>query len=71
MGHCGHAQPVCRRAGHAYSDMTTNLIQPFWAIPILTVAGLRFGDIMGYCFILAGLMLLFNIFALLVIPLQL
>lgn len=56
---------------YAYGDMTTNLIQPFWAIPILTVAGLRFGDIMGYCFILAGLMLVFNIFALLVIPLQL
>jgi short-chain fatty acids transporter len=56
---------------YAYGDMTTNLIQPFWAIPILTVAGLRFGDIMGYCFIIAGLMLVFNVLALLVIPLQL
>jgi short-chain fatty acids transporter len=56
---------------YAYGDMTTNLIQPFWAIPILTVAGLRFGDIMGYCFILAGLMFVFNLLALLLIPLQL
>lgn len=56
---------------YAYGDMTTNLIQPFWAIPILTVAGLRFGDIMGYCFILAGLMFLFNLLALLLIPLEL
>ena len=56
---------------YAYGDMTTNLIQPFWAIPILTVAGLRFGDIMGYCFIIAGLMLVFNVLALLLIPLQL
>jgi short-chain fatty acids transporter len=56
---------------YAYGDMTTNLIQPFWAIPILTVAGLRFGDIMGYCFILTGLLFVFNLLALLVIPLQL
>jgi short-chain fatty acids transporter len=56
---------------YAYGDMTTNLIQPFWAIPILAVAGLRFGDIMGYCFILSGLMFLFNLLALLLIPLQL
>jgi short-chain fatty acids transporter len=51
--------------------MTTNLIQPYWAIPILAVAGLRIGDIMGYCFILTGLLLVFNILALLLIPLQL
>ncbi len=56
---------------YAYGDTTTNLIQPFWAIPILTVAGLRFGDIMGYCVIIAGLMLVFNVLALLLIPLQL
>lgn len=56
---------------YAYGDMTTNLIQPFWAIPILTVAGLRFGDIMGYCFIVSGFLLVFNILALLVIPLHL
>jgi short-chain fatty acids transporter len=56
---------------YAYGDMTTNLIQPFWAIPILTVADLRFGDIMGYCFILSGLLFVFNLLALLLIPLQL
>jgi short-chain fatty acids transporter len=51
--------------------MTTNLIQPFWAIPILTVAGLRFGDIMGYCFITSGVLFGFNSLVLLLIPLQL
>jgi short-chain fatty acids transporter len=56
---------------YAYGDMTTNLLQPFWAIPILTVAGLRFGDIMGYCFLFAGFMLVFNLVALFLIPLQL
>jgi len=56
---------------YAYGDMTTNLIQPFWAIPILAVTGLRFGDIMGYCFILTALLLAFNVLALLLMPLQL
>ena len=38
---------------YAYGDSTTNLIQPFWAIPILTVTGLRFGDVLGYTGIVA------------------
>jgi short-chain fatty acids transporter len=36
----------------AYGDMSTNLIQPFWAIPLLSVTGVRFGEIMGYCTLL-------------------
>jgi short-chain fatty acids transporter len=28
--------------------MATNLIQPFWAIPLLGVARLEFRDILGY-----------------------
>ena len=32
----------------AYGDQWTNMIQPFWAIPLLAVAGLRVRDIMGY-----------------------
>jgi len=56
---------------YAYGDMTTHLIQPFWAIPILTAARLRFGDIMGYCVIIAAFMLVFNLLALSVLPLQL
>ena len=55
---------------YAYGDMTTNLIQPFWASPLLSVAGLRFGDIMGYCVILAATLFLFNLVILLFIPLQ-
>ena len=31
---------------------------------------LRFGDIMGYCCILSGLLFIFNLLVLLVIPLQ-
>jgi len=30
----------------------TNLLQPFWALPLLALAGLGIRDIMGYCLIL-------------------
>lgn len=32
----------------AYGDQWTNMIQPFWTIPILAVAGLKIRDILGY-----------------------
>ena len=32
----------------SYGDQWTNMIQPFWTIPILAVAGLRIRDILGY-----------------------
>jgi short-chain fatty acids transporter len=34
---------------YAWGDMVTDIIQPFWAIPLLGVAKLEFRDIMGYC----------------------
>ncbi|MFC3032977.1 short-chain fatty acid transporter [Pseudoalteromonas fenneropenaei] len=33
----------------AWGDAWTNLIQPFWALPVLAIAGLRAKDIMGFC----------------------
>ncbi len=33
----------------AWGDSWTNQIQPFWALPILAIAGLDVKDIMGYC----------------------
>ncbi len=33
---------------YAWGDMASNLIQPFWALPLLAAAGLGFRDIMGY-----------------------
>nr|MBP9945516.1 short-chain fatty acid transporter [Vicinamibacteria bacterium] len=33
---------------YSYGDMATNLIQPFWAIPLLAVARLEFKHILGY-----------------------
>lgn len=33
---------------YAWGEMVTDIIQPFWAIPLLAVAGLSFRDITGY-----------------------
>lgn len=33
----------------AWGDAWTNMIQPFWALPILAIAGLKIRDIMGFC----------------------
>jgi len=35
----------------AWGDAWTNMIQPFWALPALSIAGLSAKDIMGYCVI--------------------
>ena len=35
----------------AWGDSWTNLLQPFWALPMLGVAGLKAKDIMGFCLI--------------------
>ena len=37
--------------GFAWGDAWTNLLQPFWALPVLAIAGLKAKDIMGYCLI--------------------
>lgn len=36
---------------YSWGDMSTNIIQPFWALPLLAAAGLGFKDIMGYAII--------------------
>lgn len=33
----------------AFGDAWTNMVQPFWALPLLGIAGLGIKDIMGYC----------------------
>ena len=33
----------------ACGDAWTNLLQPFWALPLLAMAGLKVRDMMGYC----------------------
>ncbi|MFS4437287.1 short-chain fatty acid transporter [Paracoccaceae bacterium GXU_MW_L88] len=61
------ADPARVAMGVAWGDAWTNMIQPFWALPALAIAGLSARDIMGFCLILvvlvgvvvsAGLMLI-------------
>jgi short-chain fatty acids transporter len=44
--------PAARTAmAIAWGDAWTNMIQPFWALPALAIAGLGAKDIMGYCLV--------------------
>jgi short-chain fatty acids transporter len=51
---------------YAWGDMMTDLLQPFWAIPLLAAAGVEFKEILGYEMIAfaiyAGLVSLFFYF---------
>jgi len=38
--------------GVAYGDQWTNMIQPFWTIPLLAIAGLHMRQILGYTFVI-------------------
>jgi short-chain fatty acids transporter len=37
----------------SFGDEWTNLLQPFWALPLLAITGLRAKDIAGYTALLA------------------
>ena len=41
--------PDVTAMGIAWGDAWTNMLQPFWALPALGIAGLGARDIMGYC----------------------
>jgi short-chain fatty acids transporter len=56
---------------YAYGDSTGHLIQPFWAIPILTVTRLRFGDIVGYNVLVFAACFVVSAIAMLLIPIAL
>ena len=34
---------------YAWGDMMTDQIQPFWAIALCEITGVRFREMMGYC----------------------
>ncbi|TFD23094.1 short-chain fatty acid transporter [Cryobacterium sp. TMS1-13-1] len=49
----------------SYGDQWTNMIQPFWALPLLAIAGLKMRDILGYTtitFLAAGLVFMATMF---------
>lgn len=43
----------------AYGDQITNMLQPFWALPLLGITGLKARDILPYtlCFMLGGVLI--------------
>jgi short-chain fatty acids transporter len=43
--------PAITAMATAMGEQTANMIQPFWALPVLAIAGLGIKDIMGYCMI--------------------
>lgn len=44
-----HADIAKTAMAVAWGDAWTNMIQPFWALPVLAIAGLKVRDIMGFC----------------------
>ncbi|MBB6450962.1 short-chain fatty acids transporter [Geomicrobium halophilum] len=46
------ADPARIAMSVAWGDAWTNMIQPFWTLPLLAIAGLKVRDIMGFCLIL-------------------
>ena len=46
-----HVSPAMTAMATAMGEQTANMVQPFWALPILAIARLGIKDIMGYCVI--------------------
>jgi short-chain fatty acids transporter len=63
--------PVTVLLAYCYGDSTTNLIQPFFAIPILAVSRLRFGDVVGYTFLVSAVCFAVSAVAMFFIPIDL
>ena len=60
--------PTTTLLAYCYGDSTSNLIQPFWAIPILTVTRMKFGDVLGYTGLIALVLFIVTVVAMLGIP---
>ncbi len=52
----------------AYGDQWTNLFQPFWALALLGLTGLKARQIMGYCMAIMLIGIVFFILALVFLP---
>jgi short-chain fatty acids transporter len=66
---CGRARRLRDHDGTAcaYGDSSTNLIQPFWAIPLLAVTRLRLADVLGFTGIVALVCGIITVAAMLII----
>ena len=70
-GHALDVSTVTVLLAYAYGDSSTNLIQPFFAIPILAVMRMRFGDVVGYTLLVALACTAVSVVAMLLIPARL
>lgn len=50
----------------AYGDQVTNMLQPFWALPLLAITGVKARDIVGYTAILMLIAIVWMVICLLV-----
>jgi short-chain fatty acids transporter len=55
-GHRLGVDPATTIMAFSYGDAWTNMLQPFWALPLLGIMGLRARDIIGYTAIVFMLM---------------
>ena len=51
--------PAVTIMAFAYGDAWTNMLQPFWALPLLGIMGLKAKDIIGYTAMVFLMMLIF------------
>jgi short-chain fatty acids transporter len=61
--------PVARTAmGVAMAENVSNMLQPFWAVPVVAIAGIRIQRVMGYTAITFAVSLVIYVLALWLIP---
>jgi short-chain fatty acids transporter len=61
--------PVARTAmGVAMAENVSNMLQPFWAVPVVAIAGIRIQRVMGYTAITFAVSLVIYLLALWLIP---
>jgi short-chain fatty acids transporter len=60
-----HGQTI---AAYAVGDAHTNLLNPFWAIPLLAITGLKARDMFGYAITMMILLFPFLAIALYLLP---
>ena len=67
----GHVSPATVTLTHAWGDMATDVIQPFWATALCEITGIKFREMMGYCVAVWIPYLIFMSMACLFVPLVL
>ena len=48
-GRAPGVSPATVTLAYAWGDMMTDVIQPFWAIALCEITGIKFREMMGYC----------------------